>query len=94
MRFGNRIPMGFMATMKWEFEGDLPEKVWRGFRTKFIKEHAPGWEVKKLHNRYGREGGVVHVTFRTTNPDTAREMTADQWEFLKATLSLLAVKGV
>lgn len=93
MSFGNKIPMGFMATMKREFEGDLPEKVWRSFRIKFIKEHAPGWEVKKLHNRYGRKGGNVCVTFRTTNPNTAN-LTADQWEFLKATLSLLAVKGV
>lgn len=85
------FPMGFIASMKWEFEGDIPEKVWRNFRTKFSKEHAPGWAVKKLAHKW-RHNACVTVSFRTTNPDTAREMTSDQWEFLKATISLLAVK--
>jgi hypothetical protein len=83
--------MGFSASQQWEFEGDIPKKTWKSFRTKFAKEHAPGWRVKKLYNRYRIVGQTV-VSFQTTNADTAREMTADQWEFLKATLSLLTVK--
>jgi hypothetical protein len=90
--FGNRIPFGFSASMKWQFEGDIPSKVWKGFRTKFVKEHAPGWQVKKYHTHWGKNGGDVVVTFQATNPDTAREMTGEQWEFLKATISLMAVK--
>lgn len=90
MSFGNTIPLGFQASMKWEFEGDIPKKIWRGFRTKFTKEHAAGWNVKKLARGWGKPS--VTVTFQTTSPDTAREMTADQWEFLKAIISLLIVK--
>lgn len=84
-------PDGFCAHMKWVFEGNIPEKVWRNFRTKFVKEHAPGWTVKKLFQTW-RRGGQVVVSFHTTEPNTAREMTTEQWDFLKATISLLAVK--
>lgn len=84
--------MGFVANMKWQFEGDIPVKVWKTFRTKFAKEHAPGWKVKKCHQDWGRNGGTVTVSFHTTSPDTAREISAEQWEFLKATISLLVTK--
>lgn len=83
-------PDGFVANMKWRFEGNIPKKVWLQFRTKFAKEHAKGWAVKKQFKDWGN--GEVVISFKTTDPNVAREITADQWEFLKATLSLLAVK--
>lgn len=46
MSWGSTFPMGFVASMKWQFEGDIPQKVWTNFRTKFSKKHAPGWQVK------------------------------------------------
>lgn len=91
MSFAAGFPDGFVANMKWRFDGDIPAKVWRQFRTKFAEEHAKGWKVKKLFKAW-RVGGSVVVSFKTTDPNVAREITADQWEFLKATLSLLAVK--
>lgn len=84
-------PDGFVANMKWEFEGEIPPKTWKEFRTKFAKEHAPGWKVKKMTKNWRQQSATV-VSFNTTNPDVAREIPADQWEFLKATISLLLVK--
>lgn len=83
-------PSGFCAHMKWSFEGNIPDKVWKQFRTKFSKEHAAGWDVKKLFQKWGR--GQVVVSFHTTDPDVARTMTTEQWEFLRATISLLTVR--
>lgn len=84
-------PDGFVANMKWRFEGNIPDKVWKNFRTKFAAEHSPGWKVKKNYRKW-RGGGEVTVSFHTTDPQVAATMPPDQWEFLKATLSLLAVK--
>lgn len=91
MSYATGWPDGFVANMKWRFDGNIPDKVWRQFRTKFAKEHAKGWAVKKLYKGWHNAGEVV-ISFKTTDPNVAREITADQWEFLKATLSLLAVK--
>jgi hypothetical protein len=92
MSYGSAgFPDGFVANMKWRFDGNIPDKVWKQFRTKFAKEHAKGWHVKKLFRPW-RSGGEVVVSFKTTDPNVAREIASDQWEFLKATLSLLAVK--
>lgn len=87
------FPMGFVANMKWHFDGEIPDKAWKSFRTQFSQEHAPGWVVRKqtTRSRYYRQSSVV-VSFRTTNPDTAREMSSEQWEFLKAMISLLVTQ--
>lgn len=93
MSYGSSgYPDGFIANMKLRFKGDIPAKIWKEFRLNFSKTHAPGWKVKKLFKSW-RGGGEVIVSFQTTSTVTSHSMTPDQWEFLAATLSMLAVQA-
>lgn len=90
MSWGTGWPDGFIAHVKWRFPGNIPPKIWKQFRTKFSKEHAAGWEVRKNFSS-GRPGEVV-VNFHTTDPAVAATMPPEQWDFLKATIGLLTVQ--
>lgn len=89
MSWGNRFPDGFVANYRFNIEGNIPDKTWKSFRTKFLKQNAPGWACSKLYDKYSKS---FRVDVRTTDVNHMNAVSKDTLDLIVATLSLLAVK--